>query len=58
MGAASSSPRTGVQADSRCWKPGRWVTKPALVPRCQERKTEAYIWTGLPPNVEYGRYNR
>jgi type VI secretion system protein VasI len=31
------------------------IETPALVLRCQEHKTEAYIRTGMAPNVEYGR---
>jgi type VI secretion system protein VasI len=33
----------------------RKVETPVLVLRCQEHKTEAFIRTGMTPNVEYGR---
>lgn len=43
-----------LQADTKIsgW-PGKTKT-PALVIRCKERKTDAYIVTGMSPMVEYG----
>jgi type VI secretion system protein VasI len=46
-----------LEAETRIsgW-PGR-VETPALVLRCREHKTEAYVRTGMTPNVEYDRFN-
>jgi type VI secretion system protein VasI len=31
---------------------------PQLIVRCQERKTEVYVVTGMPASVEYGEFQR
>ena len=50
----STNVTISLDADSSIsgW-PGKTHT-PSLVLRCKERKTDAYIITGMPPQVEYG----
>lgn len=43
-----------LSADSSISGWPRKTTTPSLILRCKERKTEAYIVTGMSPQVEYG----
>ena len=50
----SSNVTISVNADSPISGWPRKTVTPSLVLRCKERKTEAYIVTGMSPQVEYG----
>jgi len=50
----SSNVTIRVAADSSISGWPRKTVTPSLVFRCKERKTEAYIVTGMSPQVEYG----
>lgn len=50
----SSNVTISLDADSSISGWPRKTNTPTLILRCKERKTEAYIVTGMSPQVEYG----